>query len=99
MLTEPQAKLLRWILEQAGGAIHYEKMLGNGDSVTPARPAPDQRGEEFPMDAIDLRELEAQDLLRNPSGNLYEVTNKARMVYEEMTTAPPERPPIGFAPD
>ena len=100
MLTDPQIELLVWIIEEADGSVLYEQMLGEGDSVNPARPGPDQRGREFSMNAIDLRELEHQGLLRKGTGKLYEITNDGRLVYEQVKNPEPpaERPQVGFQP-
>jgi hypothetical protein len=98
-LTQPQTELLVWIVEQASGAILYTPTLGEGDSIMPARPGPDSPGGDYPMNATDLRELEAQGLLRRGPGSSWEVTNEGRIVYDELRNPPPERPPVGFAPN
>lgn len=51
------------------------------------------------MEASDLRELEAQGLLRRLSGSGYEVTNAGRIAYEQLKYPPPEPPPVGFQPN
>jgi hypothetical protein len=95
VLTEAQAELLAWIIESASGAVLFTPMLSEPDSVIPARGG----GEEYQMEASDLRELEAQGLLRRLSGSGHEVTNAGRIAYEQLKNPPPEPPPVGFQPN
>jgi mannose-6-phosphate isomerase-like protein (cupin superfamily) len=90
-LTKDQAAILRWIVESGESTV----VLGEG----PGWATVIAGNLNLDVNAADVRELEAQDLIRVARGHVYDLTNAGRAAYVELTSPPPERSEVGFRPD
>lgn len=89
-LTDEQAAILAWMVETGSDGYAFQMML-NGSSRFGTQ------GGDRPVKASDVRELEAQGLIR-PAGKGYELTNAGRAVYQQLKSPRAEQPPVGFQP-
>jgi hypothetical protein len=88
-LTTDQIAILRWIVDSGEDTVMFAE--GPGWATVVAGSA------NLEVNAADIRELEAQGLIRLVRGHLYDLTNAGRATYVELTTSPPpEREPPGF---
>jgi ribosomal protein S19E (S16A) len=89
-LTDEQAAILAWMVESGSYGYAFETMLDGSSRLG-------TRGGDRPVKASDVRELEAQGLIR-PAGKGYELTNAGRSVYRQLKSPRTEPPPVGFQP-
>lgn len=94
MLTQSQAELLKWIVESGSGEVIHVG-IGNAPKDIAIIPDGPRRDDVTPG---DIRELVAQGLLRHVSGQLHEVTNEGRLMYQALTSPPPPGRQVGFQP-
>jgi hypothetical protein len=94
-LTPTQIDLLFWMVESGTSSFVAE---GTWHGVTIVK-AVGGTGEVRDVEGSDFRELEAQELIRPTTGHGYDLTNLARVFYDELKHPPPERPPVGFRPN
>lgn len=88
-LTTDQIAILRWIVDSGEDTVMFAE--GPGWATVVAGSA------NLEVNAADIRELEAQGLIRLVRGHLYDLTNAGRATYVELTASPPpEREPPGF---
>ena len=87
-LTTDQIAILRWIVDSGEDTVMFAEGPGWATVVA---------GSANLVNVADIRELEAQGLIRLVRGHLYDLTNAGRAIYVELTTSlPPEREPPGF---
>lgn len=94
MLTQSQAELFKWIVESGSGEVVHVG-IGNAPKDVAIIPDGPRRDDVAPG---DMRELVAQGLLRDVSGQLHEVTNEGRLMYQELTRQPTRKRQVGFQP-
>lgn len=72
MAEQEQIELLAWMVQEGPGSFVLTESWGPDSSLR----APD--GERRPVDAADVRELEAKGMIRPAGGKSFEVTNEGR---------------------
>ncbi len=77
-LTRDQAAILVWIVESREDTVVLSEGLGWTTLIAASL--------NLDVRAADVRELEAQGLVRHARGDLYDLTNAGRDVYEQMTS-------------
>jgi DNA-binding MarR family transcriptional regulator len=88
-ITRDQAAILVWIVESGEDTVVLAEGPGWATLIAESL--------NLDVNAADVRELEAQGLIRVARGHVYDLTNAGRAAYVELTSPPPpERPEFGF---
>jgi hypothetical protein len=89
-LTKDQAAILVWIVESGEDKVVLAEGPGWATVIAGSL--------NLEVKAEDVRELEAQGLIRLVRGHLYDLTNAGRAANKQLTSPQPERPEVGFRP-